>query len=106
MKQMQEPVMLLALPAEHRVCPPSQLNLGNCVVSAQQNSSATQTGRALSSRHCLIRAVPYTALLHTGAALPFNLPLVKSFLTAVGAQSTTENSYSEFSYHNSGTNEV
>lgn len=89
--------MLLALPAESRVCPPSQLNLGNCLVSAQQNlgchpDSSSFVSRVLLDLCCALHSFP----AHRRSSFPFNFPSIKPFLTAVGTQSTTDTSYSEF----------
>lgn len=75
MKHSQEPVMLLALPAESRVCLPSQLNLGNYVVSAQQNlechpDSLSFVSTVLPDLCYALHSFP----VHRSSTFPFNFP--------------------------------
>lgn len=90
--------MLLALPAESRVCPPSQLNLGNCLVSAQQNLECHPDSSSFVSTVLLDLCYALHSLpAHRRSTFPFNFPYLKPLLAAVETQSTTDTSYSEFS---------
>lgn len=67
--------MLLALPAESRVCLPSQLNLGNYVVSAQQNlechpDSLSFVSTVLPDLCYALHSFP----VHRSSTFPFNFP--------------------------------